>query len=118
MSTLLERIVGLGGILNSLVSDWVVSPSRLQSQRERESLSLSIMLALRVSLRILLLVSLLSLSLSLSHTHTCIYYSVKFMRHFIRTLLSFCFSSAPSLNDHFWSFYNAILIFFFLLLLL
>ena len=37
VSTLLERIVGLGGILNSLVSDWVVSPSRLQSQRERLS---------------------------------------------------------------------------------
>ena len=69
VSTLLERIVGLGlgGILNSLVSDWVVSPSQLQSHRD--SLYYAC-LRLRGSLRILLLVSLLSLSHSHSHSHS------------------------------------------------
>lgn len=95
---------GVGGILNSLVSHWVVS--QLQSQRERERESLLCFYAyacLRVSLRILL-VSALSLSLIL-----CINYSVKFMRHFIRILLQVL---APSLHHHFLSFYNAIEVIF------
>lgn len=47
MFTLLERIVGgggVGGILNSLVSHWVVS--QLQSHRERERVYYAFMLML------------------------------------------------------------------------